>query len=444
VTEPAARQRPHDDPRERDIVPPVPVDPATARSAVVLSGGGAGGAFEIGVLKALYEGAPPLGGRPLRADVFTGTSVGSYNAAFLAQYDQPATAAIQDLERVWRERIAGTLRGCGNGIFRLRLNPFRYLDPGCWRNPLAMLGQTAGDLAFASAYGLAYGQQFFTSTDTLEERALEAVNLGAAVSREPLESLLRDTLDLERLRRSPNELAVAVSDWQNAKPIVLQKSDIVDRYGTDAILASTAIPGVFAPVCLDGVTCVDGGLVMNTPFKPAVQAGARVLHVVYTDPYVADIPLAPLPNSAATLSRIYAVLVATQFNGDFRHAAIINEEIAEVAAGAGELAAEADELPAVRVHRAIGADRVVGRVLAAGDHRYRPLEIHRYRPTAMGISSVDFLDFSLRVVDRLIDSGYEQTIRHDCEEAECVIPGMSMTARRGVAPGARPRPGERR
>lgn len=424
TTRPGRRERRH----ARAILPETPIDPATARSAVVLSGGGAGGAYEVGVMKALYEGrAPSLGGRgPLRADIFTGTSVGSYNAAFVAQYEDPSSAAIGDLETLWRERIAGTLRNCGNGIYRLRPDPFRYLDPGCLRDPGRLLSETASDAVFWAGYALAYGRQFLNSRGRLEDRVLASINFGAAISREPLESLLRDTLDLERLRRSPNDLAVPVSDWQNAKPIIYQKKDIVDRLGLDVILASTAIPGVFAPVTLDGIVAVDGGLLMNTPLKPALQAGAQVLHVVYTDPYISDIPLPPLPSTVAALSRIYAVLVAAQFNGDFRHAATINEEIAELAGRRAEAAASAAELPAVRVHRAVGADRVVGsvvgRLVKSAAHRYRPLEIHRYQPLNMDVESVDFLDFSAEVVNRLIQRGYEETVAHDCQKSECVIP----------------------
>src|SRR5258708_3986551 len=57
------------------------------RSALVLSAGGANGAYEGGVVRALFEGASPGTGRlPLAPRIFTGTSVGGYNAAVLAQH----------------------------------------------------------------------------------------------------------------------------------------------------------------------------------------------------------------------------------------------------------------------------------------------------------------------------------------------------------------------
>jgi hypothetical protein len=68
------------------------------RTAVVLQGGGALGAFECGVLRALYGHREDF-----RPAVITGISIGAVNAAILAG------AGIEALERAWRDRFA--LRG---------------------------------------------------------------------------------------------------------------------------------------------------------------------------------------------------------------------------------------------------------------------------------------------------------------------------------------------
>src|SRR5205085_841645 len=92
------------------------------KRAVILSGGGANGAYEIGVLKALFTGQCPSTRRDLdnpnekpgmlNPDIFAGTSVGAFNAAFLVakwmSYREmaiPGTVAIADLERFWLEKI---------------------------------------------------------------------------------------------------------------------------------------------------------------------------------------------------------------------------------------------------------------------------------------------------------------------------------------------------
>ena len=66
------------------------------RQAVILSGGGANGAYEVGVLKALLTGqSPATDFQPLDPDIFTGTSVGAFNAALLV-----SPAAILDQRRI--------------------------------------------------------------------------------------------------------------------------------------------------------------------------------------------------------------------------------------------------------------------------------------------------------------------------------------------------------
>ena len=77
------------------------------KTAIVLSGGGGNGAYAVGVLKALCSGKSPVTNyQPLEPDIFTGTSIGSFNSAFLvSQWDSYGTASVANLERFWLETI---------------------------------------------------------------------------------------------------------------------------------------------------------------------------------------------------------------------------------------------------------------------------------------------------------------------------------------------------
>src|SRR5712691_530034 len=82
-------------------MPRHPAQPVSAPVAVVLAGGGARGAYEIGALSALL---PRLERRGERPDVIVGTSVGAINAAYLAATAaDPVDAAIEQGERLWSE-----------------------------------------------------------------------------------------------------------------------------------------------------------------------------------------------------------------------------------------------------------------------------------------------------------------------------------------------------
>src|SRR5580693_1836035 len=89
--------------------------------AIVFSGGGAYGAYEVGVIKALAAGeSSATGKKPLDADVFTGTSVGNFNAAVLTMLPGNPVEAAKRLEQIWLYEIADRGGARGNGVYRIR------------------------------------------------------------------------------------------------------------------------------------------------------------------------------------------------------------------------------------------------------------------------------------------------------------------------------------
>src|SRR5215472_6066905 len=95
--------------------------------AVILSGGGAYGAFEVGVLKSILTDKIGHGRYPrIRPSIYTGTSVGAINAAFMVSQSGegiPPDQAIERLENAWLNVIAESPLTCGNGAFRIRADP---------------------------------------------------------------------------------------------------------------------------------------------------------------------------------------------------------------------------------------------------------------------------------------------------------------------------------
>ncbi|HEV2846723.1 MAG TPA: patatin-like phospholipase family protein, partial [Thermoanaerobaculia bacterium] len=123
------------------------------RQAIILSGGGANGAYEVGILKALFSGKC-RGVTAPEPEFFFGTSVGSYNAAYLvSQWGEFGTAAVSNLERTWFEEISG---GAGsNGVFRFRGDPGYFLDPSAYvPNPFRPLLELFGDGAYLTWEGV--------------------------------------------------------------------------------------------------------------------------------------------------------------------------------------------------------------------------------------------------------------------------------------------------
>src|SRR2546427_12022613 len=96
---------------------------STGSQAIVLSGGGAYAAYEVGVLKALAEGqAGTLAGQPFDPAVVSGTSAGAFNAALLLSADAPDFgSAMRYLETTWQDAVAAPSEAGGGGVLRYRL-----------------------------------------------------------------------------------------------------------------------------------------------------------------------------------------------------------------------------------------------------------------------------------------------------------------------------------
>jgi predicted acylesterase/phospholipase RssA len=96
------------------------VDSNKPIDAMVLSGGGAFGAYEVGIMKGLFETGA------IDPNVFSGTSVGSWNAVVMCAAS-PAQAAIRQLESLWMTEIVQNRETGANGVYRVRFNPLELV-----------------------------------------------------------------------------------------------------------------------------------------------------------------------------------------------------------------------------------------------------------------------------------------------------------------------------
>ena len=378
------------------------------KHAVVLSGGGAFGAFEIGVLRALVNGkSPSTGNEPLEPEIFTGTSVGAYNAAVLASKgDLNAQASVAYLEDLWLNRIAGGLGD--NGVLRVRGNLTEVMDPReVIRRQLRPVFEAMSDAAYLSLEAgrrLAY---FIRSKQPLMHRTMEMFDFGSIISTEPLQSLVRDTVPFEELHRSAKILKIAATNWITGDLRVFvhdpAKGDTEWQEGEEegltkdtwphALMASTAIPGTFPAVKIEGTPYVDGGVVMNTPLKSAITAGASVIHLICLNPDASSIPLDDGPPcTLGTFERLLSLVVSAAVDDDVATAHLINNLL--------------DSSP----HRKNGAG-------------YREVTVHRYNPEISLGGMTGILDFREKCLRNRMDAGEKTAIDHDCAMEGCVIPG---------------------
>ena len=370
-------------------------------SALVLSGGGANGAYEVGVIKALLLGQSPATNYvPLQPRAFTTTSVGAFNAAvLLSHFGGDWSEALNVLEGVWAYLIAAPDSSSRNGVFRYRANPLEVLDAMARLElPMDELARLAGDAAFLARDGVARILALLFTPVQLERRLSQLLDLSAFVSREPNGRLVRQTINFDRLQQSPIALAVTATRWRTGAVHIFTNADMDAEIGPDIVLASGAIPGLFPPVEIRGEPFVDGGLVMNTPLKPAIDSGAETLHVVYLDPDPASVPLRGLRNTLDTMSRMMVVGFAASLAHDLSIAQKVNRGLA-AAAHTGEGAGDEDE--------------------------HRPIAIHLYHPREDWAGLIGMLDFSRSRIEDLMQRGFEDAADHDCVESGCILPAAA-------------------
>ena len=208
------------------------------RIGLVLSGGGARGAAHIGVLRVLEEMQVPV-------DFVTGASIGSIVGGLYAAGLSPdeIEEAVSGLD--WDEMFQ-------DGADRKNRSFRRKRDDDL----LLVKAQPGFDLKTRELKlpaGLVQGQRI-----NLALRDLTAVTAKA------------DEFD---------DLAIpfraVATDLTTGQPVVLETGSLAD-----AMWASMAVPGVFAPARLDGRLLVDGGVANNLPMDVAREMGAEVLIVV--------------------------------------------------------------------------------------------------------------------------------------------------------------------
>ncbi len=227
---------------------------------LVLSGGGARGAYEAGVLRYLCEEFPRTTGVQPWFDIVCGTSVGALNACFVA-----ATADVLDrstalLAQRWSELKVGEL---------VQVRPMELL-----RLARSLLGGAPIPLDAGSPSR----RGGLIDTTNLERFVLESV-AWSRIRRNVEEGVVR-AVSVSATHVSSGKTVVFVDSpselppWSRDPHVRARRTRITPWHA----LASAAIPLLFPPMAIEGAYYVDGGLRQNTPLSPAIRLGAdRVL-----------------------------------------------------------------------------------------------------------------------------------------------------------------------
>lgn len=189
----------------------------------VFSGGASYGASQVGMVRALTE-------FDVIPDMVVGASVGALNGVVFANDPQSSAAR---LDEIWRSMSRSGVFGTGR-----RMN----------------------SMLTAARNGL-------------------RKNSVALYSPDPLGQIIKQHTPVARLEDLPIPVGVVTTDALAGRTKVLSQGP-----AAEALLASTAVPGLFPPVKIGGSFYIDGGMSANVPIRPAIAFGARSIVVLNATP----------------------------------------------------------------------------------------------------------------------------------------------------------------
>jgi NTE family protein len=278
---------------------------------LVLPGGGARCAYQVGVLKAIAEMMPPSAPNPF--PVISGTSAGAINAAVLASRAQRFKHSIKDLERVW-------------GNFRTHQ---------VFRSDTQTMLKTSLHWIMAFAGGGAIGS-----------------NPKSLLDNEPLRHLLKRYIRLSHIQQSIDRghldaVAVTAAGYGSARSVSffqgieeLESWARVRRCGKredimlDHLMASIAAPLIFPPVMLGREYFGDGAMRQATPLSPAIRLGAKRILVIGVrnedpDPLPGPNDPVPFPSFGRVAGYMLDALLMDGLSGDLERLSRINQIVNE-------------------------------------------------------------------------------------------------------------------
>lgn len=389
----------------------------THKQAVVFAGGASHGAYHVGVLQSLFNGeSAATSGKPFDPDIIAGISAGAFNAGLLLSELEGGNDSPGDkMERVWL-RTLGESKKSPNGVMRVKGNPTAFDPRNVLKNgPINSMQFAVGDFVSLSSDAFARGGKFLSSSKAFEHRVLESLDLSSVVSMKPFRKSIRETIDFKRLRDSSRELRIGAVKWEEGQMRYFTGEEMTDSDGPKMILASTAVPGIFPRVKLQGDWYCDGAAVENTPLSGAIAAGADEIHVITSVPHVNRIPVNDLPNTIDTLYRFIVIRTAATLREDIEHVRDVNDTLSEVNQIVGSMhdTAESKQLALGRVQQVL--DRL------KADTPMRRLTVHVHHPAKSLGGIVGLLNFDRKFLARMIRKGYRDTCAHDCQANGCVV-----------------------
>ena len=339
--------------------------PPSSDVGLVLAGGSARAAYEVGVVRYVLEDVARALGRDVPIDVISGTSAGSINALMLAAHaDRPALRGVL-LAKQWTDlQMDDVVRPSPGGI-------------------LPIIGRMFGRSSRAGALDARRAGMFDPSG--IERIVRDAVPPGAIAEHMRAGRLAAMSISTTHVASGRTVVFVQRREggtprWGSDRTMVARAVQLEAKHA----LASAAVPLLFPAVEIDGQFYCDGGLRQNVPLSPARRLGADGLVVINPRYIREETPTAAMaqererlyPDPLFVVGKAMNALLLDRIENDIRRLQKLNAvlEAGTHRFGAGFLSALNEEL---------------GR---GGESALRPLDVVYVRASAdIGVLAAEYV-----------------------------------------------------
>ena len=293
-------------------LPTQPVSPSPLKTALLLTGGGARAAYQVGVLRSFARVFPEL-----QFPILTGVSAGAINVALLANNPDPFAATVARLAAQWNELTLDEVfrtefRALGTNMLRWI---FRLLSGGADVLP-AMRGMVDTEPL----------RRFLHRALETEDGQLHGVTENLRTGRLSAVAVMTT--------KYPTAQSVAWIQGSTVQPWHgLDRCGIETTLTVEHIMASSSLPLVFPAACLGETWHGDGGIRLTAPLSPAINLGAdRIIAIsTSTEPgqSEANRPTKEYPPPATVLSVMLESVFLDMLDSDATELRRMNRLVAE-------------------------------------------------------------------------------------------------------------------